>query len=209
MEVELTGRTAAFYRWLDWPLRLALVSVLWVLGVAAGAVVVGVAPSTLAVHRVIHGYLNSAEMHAWSTFWSAWRAWIVRGQVVLGLPLATVWVLGFYLVVARGTVIAVPLSLVLLGYLVTLWLLPAVAAAVESRRTTELWLLTIHVVWRRPAVPAGAAIGLIAAGVGAWYAVPAVLLFGPATAALAAVLVSSRRLTRDSPDPTRFGQPAR
>jgi len=209
MEIELTGRTAAFYRWFDWPLRLALVSLLWILGVVAGAVVAGIAPSTLAVHRVIRSCLTSGEAHVWSTFWSGWREWLVRGQIALGLPLATVWVLGFYLVVARQTVIAVPLSLVLLGYLVTLWLLPAVAVAAESRRTTELWLLTIHVVWHRPVLPVAAAIVLIAAGVGAWYVVPAALLFGPATAALGAVLVSSRRLTRGTPDPTRSDQPVR
>ncbi|WP_238155145.1 hypothetical protein [Kribbella soli] len=110
---------------------------------------------------------------------------------------------------ARQTVMAVPLSLVLLGYLVTLWLLPAVAVAAESRRTTEIWLLTIHVAWRRPVVPVAAAIVLLAAGVGAWYVVPAALLFGPAAAALGAVLVSSRLLTRGTPDLTRSGQPVR
>jgi hypothetical protein len=152
---------------------------------------------------------SSPDSSVWSTFWSGWREWLGRGQVVLGLPLATAWVLGFYLTVARHTVIAVPLTLVLLGYLVTLWLLPAVAVANGSRRTTEIWLLTIHVAWRRPVVPVAAAIVLVAAGVGAWYVVPAGLLFGPATAALGAVLVSSRRLTRDIPDPTRSGQPVR
>jgi uncharacterized membrane protein YesL len=209
MEVELTGRAAGFYRWLDWPVRLVVVSVLWILGVAAGAVVAGIAPATLAAHRLIRSYLTAPEVHAWPTFWAGWREWLIRGQLVLGLPLATVWVLAFYLVTARGTVLAVPLSLVLLGYLVTLWLLPAVAVAAASRRTTEVWLLTLHVAWRRPALGVAVAAALIAAGVGAWYAVPAALLFAPATAALGAVLVSSRRLTRDIPDPTRSDQPAR
>ncbi|WP_327636065.1 YesL family protein [Kribbella sp. NBC_00482] len=202
--MELAGRT--FYRWLEWPARLALVSALWILGVLAGAVVVGIAPSTLAAHKVIS---SSPDAPAWSTFWSGWREWLGRGQIVLGLPLATVWVLGFYLTMARQTVVAVPLSLVLLGYLVTLWLLPAVAVVGESRRTTAIWILTIHVAWRRPVVPVAAAIALVAAGAGAWYVVPAALLFAPATAALGAVLVSSRLLTRDSPDLTRSGQPAR
>jgi uncharacterized membrane protein YesL len=195
-----------FYRWLEWPTRLALVSALWILGVLLGAVVVGIAPSTLAAHKALS---TSPDASLWSTFWSAWRSWLVRGQLVVGLPLATVWVLGFYLVVARQTVIALPLSLVLLGYLITLWLLPAVAVATESRRTTEIWLLTIHVAWRRPAVPVAATIVLIAAGVGAWYVVPGALLLGPATAALGAVLVSSRQLTRDNPDLTRSDQLAR
>ncbi|WP_410793297.1 DUF624 domain-containing protein [Kribbella sp. C-35] len=204
--MELTGRTAILYRCLDWLLRLSLVSLLWILGVLAGAVVIGIAPSTLAAHQVIS---SSLDAPAWSTFWSGWREWLGRGQVVLGLPLASVWVLGFYLTMARQTVIAVPLSLVLLGYLVTLWLLPAVAVTAGSRRTTEIWMLTIHVAWRRPVVPVAAAIALVAAGLGAWYVVPAALLFGPATAALGAVLVSSRLLTRGTPDPTRSGQPVR
>jgi uncharacterized membrane protein YesL len=207
MDVDLTSRTASFYRWLDWPVRLATVTVLWILGVLAGAVLLGAAPATLAAYHVIRSCLTDADVRPWSTYWSAWRAWFGRGQLVLGLPLATVWVLGFYLVAARQTILAIPISLVLLGYLVTLWLLPAVADT--SRRTTELWLLTLHVAWRRPALPLAVTLALTAICIGAWYVVPALLLFAPATGALGAVLVSSRRLTRDTPDPTRSGQPAR
>ncbi|GAA1551791.1 YesL family protein [Kribbella lupini] len=208
-EVELTGRAAPLYRWLDWPLRLALVTVLWCLGVAAGLVLTGVAPATIAAHRVLTSYREDVEPRPWTVFWSGWRSWLGRGQLALGLPLATVWVLAFYLVAVRQTVWAVPLSVILVGYLVTLWLLPPVLLNAGSRRTTESWLLTVHLTWRRPALPLAVFAALVVAAVGAWYVVPAALVFGPATAALAAVLVSSRRLTRDSPDPTRSGPPAR
>lgn len=212
-EVELTGRAAPVYRLLDWPLRLAAVTLLWLLGVAAGLVVAGIAPATLAAHQVMLAYLDDAEVHPWSRFWSAWREWLGRGQMVLGLPLATLWVLAFYLAVARQTVWVVPLSVVLLGYLITLWLLPAAVVSAGPRPSKDLWLLTIHLTWRRPVLPVAAAGVLVVLAVGASYVVPAALVFGPATAALAAVLVvrrvSSPRPTRDTPGPTRSGPPAR
>ncbi|TWD79313.1 putative membrane protein YesL [Kribbella amoyensis] len=212
-EVELTGRAAPVYRVLDWVPRIAVVTGLWLLGVAAGLVLAGIAPATLAAHQVMHSWLHNSGVRAWPRFWSAWREWIGRGQVVLGLPLATVWVLAFYLVAGRQTVWAAALSVVLLGYLVTLWLLPAVAVSAGPRSARDLWLLTIHLGWRRPGLPLAAAAVLVAVSVGAWYLAPAALLFGPATAALGAVLVvrwvSRPRPTRDTPVPTRSGPPAR
>jgi uncharacterized membrane protein YesL len=148
-EVELTGRAAPLYRWLDWPLRLALVTLLWCLGVAAGLVLAGLAPATIAAHKVIADYRDEPEAHPWKAFWSSWREWLGRGQLVLGVPLATVWVLAFYLVAARQTVWAVPLSVVLLGYLVTLWLLAPVLLTAGSRRTTEP---SPRCSWRRSAL---------------------------------------------------------
>jgi uncharacterized membrane protein YesL len=216
-ELELTGRAAPVYRLLDWPPRLALLTLLWLLGTAAGLVIAGVAPATLAAHRLIVAYLDDPEVRPWQCFWSAWREWFGRGQLVLGLPLATVWVLAFYLAAARQTVWAVPLSVLMLGYLVGLWLLPAVAvsAAVSAggRPVKEVWLLAMHLSWRRPALPLAATSVLVLLAIGAWYGVPAALVFGPATAALAAVLVvrrvSSPRPRRGTPDPTRSGPPAR
>lgn len=211
-EVELTGRAAPIYRLLDWPLRLAVVTLLWLLGVLAGLVIAGLAPATLAAHVVIGDYLDS-EVRPWSRFWAAWREWFVRGQLVLGLPLATVWVLGFYLAAVRQTVWALPLSVVLLGYLVTLWLLPAAVVSTGVRRFQEHWLLALHLSWRRPALPVVGAVVLLLLAVGAWYVVPAALVFGPAAASLAAVLVvrrvSSPRPTRGTPGPTKSGPPAR
>ena len=212
-DVELTGRAAPLYRILDWPLRLATVTALWLLGVAAGLVIAGLAPATLAVHQVMQAYLDDTDVRPWRLFWSAWCQWLGRGQVVLGLPLATVWVLAFYLTAVRQTVWAVPLSVVMLGYLVTLSLLPAVVVSAGPRSARELWLLAIHFSWRRPLAPLAATAALVVLAVAAWYAVPAALVFGPATAALAAVLVvpriSSPRPMRDSPDRTRSGPPAR
>ncbi len=212
-EVELAGRAAPIYRLLDWPLRLAYVTALWLLGVAAGLVIAGVAPATLAAHQLIVDYLDDPEIRPWSRFWSAWREWFGRGQLVLGLPLATVWVLAFYLAAVRQTVWALPLSVVMLGYLVTLWVLPAAAVSSGVRSVREHWLLALHLSWRRPVLPLGCAVALLLLAVGAWYVVPAALVFGPAAAALAAVLVvrrvSSPRPTRGTQDPTRSGPPAR
>lgn len=212
-EVDLTGRLAPVYRLLDWPLRVAVITLLWLLGVAAGLVVAGLAPATLAAHRLTMAYLDESEVRPWSCFWSAWRKWLGRGQLVLGLPLATVWVLAFYLAAARETVWAVPLSVVFLGYLVTLWMLPAAVISAGDRPLKELWLVTLHLSWRRPALPLAATVVLVVLAVGAWYVVPVVLVFGPAAAALAAVLVvrrvSSPRPMRGTPGPTRSGPPAR
>ncbi|RZT07571.1 putative membrane protein YesL [Kribbella sp. VKM Ac-2569] len=210
-EVELTGRAAPLYRLLDWPMRLALVTLLWLLGVAAGLVIAGIAPATLASHQVLIS--GEAEVRLWSRFWSAWRAWFVRGQVVLGPPLATVWVLAFYLAASRQTLWAWPLSVVTLGYLVSLWLLPAVAVTASQLRAKDLWLLTLHLTWRRPALPLAGTAGLIALALAGWYVVPAALMFWPAGSALAAVLVVRRvsrpPRTRGIQDPTRSDPPAR
>ncbi|WP_406047318.1 DUF624 domain-containing protein [Kribbella sp. NBC_00889] len=212
-EVELTGRAGPLYRLLDWPLRLALLTLLWLLGVAAGLVIAGVAPATLAAHQVAVAYLDDTEVHPWSRFWSAWRQWLGRGQLMLGLPLATVFVLAFYLVAARQTVWAVPVSVVVLGYLVTVWLLPAVAASAGQRPVKEVWLLTMHLTWRRPGLPLAVGATLVVLIACAWYVVPGALVLAPATAAAVAVWVvrrvSSPRPTRDSQAPTRSGPPAR
>lgn len=212
-EVQLTGRAAPFYRLLDWPARLAVVTALWLLGVAAGLVVAGVAPATLASHQLLQAYLDDAEVRPWSRFWSAWRAWLGRGQVVLGLPLATVWVLAFYLAALRQTFWALPLSVVTFGYLVSLWLLPAAAISAGPLRARDVWLLTMHLSWRRPVLPLVGTAVLVALAVAAWYAVPAALVFWPATAGLAAVLVVRRvsqpQRTRGTQDPKRSGPPAR
>lgn len=212
-DFELAGRAAPVYRLLDWPVRLALVTSLWIVGVAAGLVIAGLAPATLAAHHVLLAYLDEVEVRPWSRFWRAWREWFSRGQVVLGLPLATVWVLVFYLSTARQTVLALPLSVILLGYLVTLWLLPAAAATAGPRSAKALWALTIHLSWHHPG-PALAVAGVLAVlAAGAWYVAPAALLFGPAAAGLAAVLVvrrvSSPRPARGNRGPTRSGPPAR
>lgn len=212
-EVELTGRAGPLYRLLDWPLRLGLLTLLWLLGVAAGLVIAGVAPATLAAHQVAVAYLDEAEVHPWSRFWSAWRQWLGRGQLVLGLPLATIWVLAFYLAASRQTVWAIPVSVVVLGYLVTVWLLPAVAASAGQRSAKDVWLLTLHLTWRRPGIPLAAGAVLVALTIGAWYAVPSALVLGPATTTAVAVWVvrrvSSPRPTRDSQGSTRSGPPAR
>jgi len=213
-EVELRGRAAPLYRLLDWPLRLAVLTLLWLLGVAAGLVVAGVAPATLASHHVLQAYLSGeAEARPWSRFWSAWRAWFFRGQVVLGLPLATVWVLAFYLTASRQTMWAWPLSVVTLGYLVSLWMLPAVAVTAGPVRAKTVWLLTIHLSWRRPVLPLAGTAVLVVLALAAWYVVPAALVFWPATAGLAAALVVRRvsqpPRTRGTQDPTRSGPPAR
>jgi len=213
-EVGLTGRAAPLYRLLDWPMRLAVITLLWLLGVAAGLVVAGVAPATLASHQVLQAYLSGdAETRPWSRFWSAWRVWFGRGQVVLGLPLVTVWVLAFYLAAARQTLWAWPLSVVTFGYLVSLWLLPAVAITAGPVQARDVWLLTMHLSWRRPVLPlAGTAVLVVLALVG-WYFVPAALVFWPAAAGFAAVLVVRRvsqpPRTRGTQAPTRSGRPAR
>lgn len=212
--VELTGRSARWYAWIDWPLRLACLTALWLAGVLAGLVVAGVAPATLAAHCLVRAWLDEPEVRPWRAFWSAWHSRFWRAQVDVGLPLATAWVIAFYLVALRQTVVAVALTVVLLGYLLTLWFLPAVAAYHPGSSAVSLWRLTVDVVWRQPVLPiaAGAVLSLLL--VATWYAVPGALVLAPAVAWAMSVwvvrrLLSSRQQPRGTPDRTKSGPPAR
>lgn len=212
--VDLTGRHARWYGWLDWPGRLAALTLLWLAGVLAGAVVAGVAPATLAAHRLIRDWLERTEVQPWAAYWSAWRGWFVRGQLVLGFPLATTWVIAFYTLALRDTVWAFGLAVLLAGYLITVWLLPGLASYRPEASVGELWRATVDLTWRRPLLPVGAGILLILLLGTTWYVAPGILVLTPALVLAASGLVVRRRLSsrqrpRDGRDPTRSDLPAR
>jgi uncharacterized membrane protein YesL len=212
--VDLTGRHNRWYGWLDWPGRLAALTLLWIAGVLAGAVVVGVAPATLAGHRLIRDWLEHTDVRPWAAYWSSWRAWIVRGQLVLGFPLATTWVIAFYTLALRDTVWAIGLAVLLAGYLITIWLLPGVASYRTQASIGQIWQVTADLTWRRPLLPVCSGVVLISVLGATWYVAPGVLVLTPALVLAASGWVvrrqlSSRQLPRDDRDPTRSDLPAR
>jgi uncharacterized membrane protein YesL len=193
-EVRVGGRFGRLYGSLDWPARLAGLNLLWLLGVAAGLVLFGLAPATAALYTVLRAYVLDRSPRLWHDFWAAWRASLVSSQPVLGLPILTVWVVVFYLLLARSTPFAWGMAVVSAGYLATLLQLPAVVAHV-ALPAVRSWQVTLEVAWRRPLVTVAVAVLVAGLAVGGWLTTPAAVpLFFPALPALLATLTVQRAL---------------
>lgn len=193
-EVEIGGRFGRLYTWLDWPVRLVGLNLLWILGVLAGLVVAGLAPSTHALYALQRAYLLGRSPRMWRDFWSQWRAHLPASQPALGVPLLTLWVLVFYLLAARGTPLAPGLAVLLFLYLATLLQLPAVLAHLDVG-PVRAWRITIVLAWKRPGTTLGAALLAAALVAGAWFLTPAALpFFVPALPALLGTLAARRTL---------------
>lgn len=97
--------TAGLVRWHvglgELGLRLFLLHLLWIVGTLAGAGVLGLFPATAAVHAVLRADQREAALERdgaeppsrpglWREFWAAWRAELVRANL-LGAGLAALW----------------------------------------------------------------------------------------------------------------------
>ncbi|MBB5785650.1 YesL family protein [Jiangella mangrovi] len=194
-EVRVGGRYGRLYGWLDWPARLAGLNLLWLLGVLAGLVLFGLAPATAALYAVLRGYVLDRSPRMWRDFWAVWRASLVSSQPVLGLPILTVWVVVFYLLLSRSTPFAWAMAVVAAGYLATLLQLPAVVAHLDLP-VVRSWQVTAEVAWRRPLPTLGVAVLVAGLAAGAWSTTPAALpLLFPALPALLATLTVQRGLS--------------
>ncbi len=193
-EVEIGGRFGRLYGFLDWPARLAALNVLWLLGVLAGLVLFGLAPATAALYSVLRAYVLDRSPRLWHDYWAAWRASLRSSQVVLGLPILTVWVVVFYLLLSRSTPFAVGMAVLAAGFLATLLQLPAVVAHVDLP-VVRSWQVAAEVAWRRPLVTVAVAALVVGLAVGGWLTTPAaVALFFPALPALIATVTVQRAL---------------
>ena len=193
-ELRVGGRFGRLYGYLDWPARLAGLNLLWLLGVLAGLVVFGLAPATAALYAVLREYVLGRSPRLWRDFWAAWRASLVSSQLVLGVPILTVWVVVFYLLLSRSTPFAVAMALLAAGYLATLMQLPAVVAHV-ALPALRSWQVTAEVAWRRPLATVGVAVLVVVLAVGGWLTTPAAVpLLFPAVPALLATLTVQRGL---------------
>lgn len=193
-ELRVGGRFGRLYGYLDWPARLAGLNLLWLLGVVAGLVVFGLAPATAALYAVLREYVLGRSPRLWRDFWAAWRASLVSSQLVLGVPILTVWVVAFYLLLSRSTPFAVAMALLAAGYLATLMQLPAVVAHV-ALPAARSWQVTAEVAWRRPLATVGVAVLVVVLAVGGWLTTPAAVpLLFPALPALLATLTVQRGL---------------
>lgn len=156
-DVTYGGRYGGLYRALDWVMRLAIINVLWILGTLAGAVVAGLAPSTVATFWLVREYNLGRRPQLWGDFWRQWQTEFRQSQLRLGFPLVTALVIVFYVLAARNadgavtTGIALGLTLVLVGFVATLLYLPAVLAHFDLEPTTA-WRVTSVVAWSQPFV---------------------------------------------------------
>ena len=193
-DIEVGGRFGRLYRYLDWPVRLVALNLLWLLGVLAGLVLFGLAPATAALYAVLRASVLGRSPRLWPDFWAAWRASLRSSQLVLGLPILTVWVVVFYLLLARSTPFAAAMAVLAAGYLATLLQLPAVVAHL-SLPAVRSWQVTAAVAWRRPVPTLAVAALVVGLAVGGWLTTPAAVpLFFPALPALLATLTVQRAL---------------
>ncbi|TDC48134.1 DUF624 domain-containing protein [Jiangella ureilytica] len=193
-EIEVGGRFGRLYGYLDWPVRLAALNLLWLLGVLAGLVLFGLAPATAALYAVLRAYVLNRSPRLWHDFWAVWRSSLRSSQLVLGVPILTVWVVVFYLLLSRSTPLAWGMAVLAAGYAATLLQLPAVVAHVDLP-VVRSWQVTAEVAWRRPLATAAVAALVVLLAVGGWLTTPAAVpLFFPALPALLATLTVQRGL---------------
>ncbi len=205
-----------------WFWHLALLTATWWLQVIAGGVLLGVAPATIVLYEQIrHGLDGDFPGARWA--WRRWRSIFREAQARLLLPILTVPVLVFYILMLRGHVLSISLAVLTLIFCGWLALLPAVAAAHRlpgidpdggplTPRSDEpqapptpasLWLLTARVIVRSPAI-LGLAWGASIAGLLALYlTVPLALVLAiPAIPALLATIGSRRAVGPAMEGPT-------
>jgi uncharacterized membrane protein YesL len=175
-DVEIGGRYGRLFRLLDWPIRLAVINLLWAAGVLAGLVIGGLAPATLAASTLLRRYFEGHPVQLWRDFWRCWRTELVRSQLPLGLPILTVWVIMFYAAMARHSPVGLALALVGTSYVVTLLYLPGVLTSRELP-ARKAWLFTLHVAWGRPLVTAGFGVACLLAFVACVLWIPAAVPF--------------------------------
>ncbi|TDD69327.1 DUF624 domain-containing protein [Jiangella aurantiaca] len=193
-DIEVGGRFGRLYGYLDWPVRLAVLNLLWLLGVLAGLVLFGLAPATAALYAVLRAYVLDRSPRLWHDYWAAWRSSLRSSQLVLGVPILTVWVVVFYLLLSRSTPLVWGMAVLAAGYLATLLQLPAVVAHVDLPAVRS-WQVTAEVAWRRPLATVAVAVLVVVLAVGGWLTTPAAVpLFFPALPALLATLTVQRGL---------------
>ncbi|GAA5185285.1 hypothetical protein GCM10023322_28820 [Rugosimonospora acidiphila] len=193
--VEIGGRFARLYRLLDWPLRLLGLNLLWMVGVLAGGVLAGVSPASVALFAVLREYLLGRPVRPWRDFWGHWRAEFVRAQLRLGVPLLTLWVAAFYLAMARGTPVAVPVAVLGALYLAALAYLPGVLVHFDLS-AAKSWRLAAVAAWRSPLWTVGLGLTVAALLVVMVLVAPiAIPFFLPSVPAVLAMLVSLRVFT--------------
>ncbi|MGP3910276.1 YesL family protein [Nonomuraea sp. 10N515B] len=196
-EIEIGGRFGRLYQVLDWAYRLAVVNLLWIAGVLAGLVIAGLAPATVAASWLLLEYCRGNRPRPWHGFWRQWRDWFLPAQLGLGVPLATVFVLGFYLVTVASQAalefraVAVSLAILSAAYLATLSYLPAVLCHV-GLGPVAAWRTTVLAAWRQPVITLALLVAQALLVVGMAVVLPAALPFfaysGPALLATRAAL---------------------
>jgi len=193
--VTVGGRFGRLYRLLDWPLRLVGLNLLWLAGVLAGGVVAGISPATVALFALLREYQRGDSPRPWQDFWRHWRVEFGRSQLRLGLPLLTLWVFVFYLLVSRGTPVAAGVVVLTAVYLATLAYLPAVLTHFELP-TLQAWRTAAVLAWRAPLWTIGLAAALASLGLVLLYAVPVALpFFVPSAPAALISLVAARAIS--------------
>jgi uncharacterized membrane protein YesL len=175
-DVEIGGRYGRLFRLLDWPIRLAVINLLWLAGVLAGLVIGGLAPATLAASTLLRRYFEGQPVQLWRDFWRCWQAELVRSQLPLGLPILTVWVIAFYAAMARHSPIGLALAGICAGYVLTLLYLPGVLNQAELT-ARHAWLLALHAAWGRPLVTIGFGLACLLAFVACVFWLPAAAPF--------------------------------
>lgn len=182
-----------------WACRAVALSLNWLAQVLAGLVIAGIAPATLTLYHQVRLGLDDLVLPGYyRRSWSYWRRQLVPAQKYLLLPMLTVVVLWFYLRMAAGTPVAVPLAVLTAVYVIWLILLPAwltadgadspLTGGVAARWGQAWQLLAIGAL---PCLLAGVIAGA-GTGVLVWYFPGAAVLFCPTGIAVLASIAAQR-----------------
>lgn len=112
---------------------------LWLLGVLAGAGLLGAGPATAAASALALARLRGEDGHPWRRFWTEWRAAFVPANVA-ALPLVVV-----------ALVAALNLDAALAGA-VGAWSLPVAGVALLVTAGAALWLAPMRAYYDLPAL---------------------------------------------------------
>lgn len=70
----------------DWIFRAALINLLWLAGTLLGAVLLGLAPATIAAHHVAREFVRQTDGRVIREFWRVYRSRFWDAQALLGPP---------------------------------------------------------------------------------------------------------------------------
>lgn len=179
----------------SWVPRLAWLNLIWILQVAAGGVMMGLAPATKVLHLTLREALDGeirAGASGWSWAWRTWREELLASQLRLLVPAVTFFSIAGYTIMVAGTPFAVSLGIICLVYSCWWLHLPAIDA-LGRRDALEVWALTLRCFAVAPVRFGGAFLGSLAIVVAlAWYLPGALLIAVPSVPALLASAAVTR-----------------
>ncbi|MBD8068648.1 YesL family protein [Bacillus sp. PS06] len=90
--METTGLTGGLFRIFDWISKLAYINLLWMFFTLVGFIVIGIAPSTVAMFSIVRKLvMGESDLPIFSTFWSIYKREFKKSNL---LSFSLIFILG-------------------------------------------------------------------------------------------------------------------